>query len=83
MAAVELALSDGVATKTHVLNILHRPIDGKAIDSPAIDTPQALLLRREPKANVGSSRRPARPQHRRPSCVMIPPAAPSSSCFAA
>ena len=52
LAAVELALSDGVATKTHVLNILHRLIDGKAIDSPTIDTPQALLLRREPKANV-------------------------------
>ena len=52
LAAVELALSDGVATKTHVLNILHRLIDGKAIDRPTIDTPQALLLRREPKANV-------------------------------
>ena len=52
LAAVELALSDGVATKTHVLNILHRLIDGKVIDSPTIDTPQALLLRREPKANV-------------------------------
>lgn len=52
LAAVELALSDGVATKTHVLNILHRLIDGRATDSPIIDTPQALLLRREPKANV-------------------------------
>ena len=52
LAAVELALSDGVATKTHVLNILHRLIDGRVTDSPTIDTPQALLLRREPKANV-------------------------------
>ena len=52
LAAVELALSDGVATKTHVLNILHRLIDGKVTHGPAIDTPQALLLRREPKANV-------------------------------
>ena len=52
LTAVELALSDGVATKTHVLNILHRLIDGRATDSPTIDTPQALLLRREPKANV-------------------------------
>lgn len=52
LTAVELALSDGVATKTHVLNILHRLIDGRATDSPIIDTPQALLLRREPKANV-------------------------------
>ena len=52
LTAVELALSDGVATKTHVLNILHRLIDGKVTDGPTIDTPQALLLRREPKANV-------------------------------
>jgi len=28
--AVELALEAGVATKTHVLNVLHRLIDGKA-----------------------------------------------------
>lgn len=53
LAAVELALAEGVATKTHVLNILHRLIDGKATDGPLIDTPQALVLRREPKADVG------------------------------
>ena len=35
-----------------MLNLLHRLIDGKATDSLTIDTPQALLLRREPKANV-------------------------------
>jgi len=52
LTAVELALSEGVATKTHVLNILHRLIDGKATDGPIIDTPQALLLRREPKADI-------------------------------
>jgi hypothetical protein len=50
LAAVELALSDGVATKTHVLNILHRLIDGKSTDGPTISTPQTL--RHEPKANV-------------------------------
>jgi transposase len=53
LTAVELALSEGVATKTHVLNILHRLIDGKATDGPTVDTPQALLLRREPRADVG------------------------------
>ena len=53
LTAVELALAEGVATKTHVLNILHRLIDGKTNDGPLIDTPQALALRREPKANVG------------------------------
>jgi len=52
LAAVELALSEGVATKTHVLNILHRLIDEKETDGPTIDTPQALRLRREPKADV-------------------------------
>ena len=47
------ALSEGIATKTHILNTLHRLIDGKAINGPTVDTPQALLLRREPKADVG------------------------------
>jgi hypothetical protein len=50
--AVELALDAGVATKTHVLNLLHRLIDGKTIDGPDVDTPQALTLLREPKADV-------------------------------
>ena len=52
LAAVEMALAEGVATKTHVLNLLHRLIDGKTIGGPGIDTPQALMLQREPKANV-------------------------------
>lgn len=51
-AAVELALAEGVATKTHVLNILHRLIDGKTMGDPDIATPKALMLRREPKADV-------------------------------
>jgi hypothetical protein len=52
LTAVELALAEGVPTKTHVLNILHRLVDGKVIGEPPLDTPQALTLRREPKANV-------------------------------
>ena len=52
LTAVELALSEGVPTKTHVLNLLHRLIDGKVIGGPTLDTPQALALHREPKANV-------------------------------
>lgn len=52
LAAVEQALAEGVPTKTHVLNILHRMIDGKIIGGPDLDTPQALVLRREPKADV-------------------------------
>lgn len=31
--AVELALDQGVATKTHVLNLLHMLIDGKTTDA--------------------------------------------------
>ena len=52
LIAVELALAEGVPTKTHVLNLLHRLVDGKVIGGPPLDTPQALTLRREPKANV-------------------------------
>ena len=52
LVAVEMALAEGVATKTHVLNLLHRLVDGKTIGGPDIDAPQALTLRREPEANV-------------------------------
>lgn len=52
LCAVELALEDGVPTKTHVLNVLHRLIDGKAPPAPPIDAPQALRLGKEPKADV-------------------------------
>ena len=52
LTAVELALADGVPAKTHVLNLLHRLVDGKDTGVPPLDTPQALNLNREPKANV-------------------------------
>lgn len=52
LVAVEMALAEGVATKTHVLNLLHRLIDGKTTGGPNIDTPETLILRHEPKANV-------------------------------
>lgn len=51
LAAVEAALDAGVATKTHVLNILHRLIDGKSA-APEVIAPQALRLSTEPQANV-------------------------------
>ncbi|MBB4620108.1 IS21 family transposase [Sphingomonas abaci] len=53
LCAVELALEAGVATKTHILNILHRLVDGKTASVMPIDAPQALVLRREPQADVG------------------------------
>jgi transposase len=52
LCAVELALEAGVPTKTHVLNILHRLIDGKVPAPAPIDAPQALRLDREPVADV-------------------------------
>jgi len=52
LSAVELALEAGVATKMHVLNLLHRLIDGKPVVPPTVDAPQALTLTNEPKADV-------------------------------
>ncbi len=37
LVAVEMALAEGVAPKTHVLNLLHRLIDGKTTGGPDID----------------------------------------------
>ncbi len=52
LSAVELALEAGVPTKTHVLNLLHRLIDGKPVVPPSVDAPQALRLTNEPRADV-------------------------------
>jgi transposase len=51
LCAVELALEDGVATKTHILNVLHRLTDGKGTTA-VIDAPQALVLGQEPRADI-------------------------------
>ena len=52
LRAVDMALTAGVPTKMHVLNLLHRLTCGKAPDLPEIDLPKALALVEEPKANV-------------------------------
>ncbi len=52
LCAVDLALDAGVPTKTHILNLLHRLIDGKRADLPEVDPPDALALETSPKANV-------------------------------
>ena len=52
LCAVELALEAGVPTKTHVLNLLHRLLDGTPIDQPDVTPPAALSLSKEPEANV-------------------------------
>jgi Mu transposase, C-terminal domain len=51
LCAVELALEAGLPTKTHILNVLHRLVDGKTT-AAAVNAPQALALSREPQANV-------------------------------
>jgi transposase len=54
LTAVELALEAGVPTQMHVLNVLHRLVDGKpapAAVTPVI-TPAALRLDKEPQADV-------------------------------
>ncbi|BBD98195.1 IS21 family transposase [Sphingobium amiense] len=52
LRAVTMALESGVPTKTHILNLLHRLIDGKPLTTPPITAPQALRLVSEPLANV-------------------------------
>lgn len=52
LAAVEMALETGVPTKTHVLNLLHRLVDGKPVTALALKAPPALVLTTEPLANV-------------------------------
>ena len=52
LCAVEMALSAGVPTKTHILNLLHRLVDGKAPTVPPVDAPLALILSKEPRADV-------------------------------
>ncbi len=52
LVAVELALEDGVPSKTHILNRLHRLIDGKPATPPVVTAPQALALANEPRADV-------------------------------
>jgi len=52
LCAVELAMEAGVPTKTHVLNLLHRLLDGKPTDQPDVNPPAALSLSKEPEANV-------------------------------
>ncbi len=64
LTAVELALEAGVPTKMHVLNVLHRLVDGKTTARPPVQRPQALRLTNEPQANVDALRRAARPERK-------------------
>jgi transposase len=52
LAAVDLALQEGVPSKTHILNRLHRLIDGKPAAPSVVTAPQALALANEPRADV-------------------------------
>ena len=52
LTAVELAFEGGAPSKTHILNLLHRLVDGKPTTTTPVTTPQALALNREPRADV-------------------------------
>jgi len=52
LCAVDMALQAGVPTKTHVLNLLHRLVDGTPTDQPDVTPPSSLVLTKEPEANV-------------------------------
>jgi transposase len=52
VCAVELALNADAPTKTHILNLLHRLIDGKSPITSTVEPPQALTLSQEPRADV-------------------------------
>jgi hypothetical protein len=52
LCAVELALNAGAPTKTHILNLLHRLIDGKSPIASPVEAPQSLTLNQEPRADV-------------------------------
>ena len=52
LCAIELALNAGAPTKTHILNLLHRLIDGKSPMTSIVEAPQALTLSQKPRADV-------------------------------
>lgn len=82
LSAVAMALQAGVPTKVHILNLLHRLVDGKPVPVPVVDAPQAF----EPgQRTEGQCRalRCAGPNSGDPPCVMIPQVPPSSSCSGA
>jgi len=81
LTAVELALEAGAPTKTHILNLLHRLVDGKPVDAPPVNPPNALTLTIEPRLMLSATTRCARLGRR--AMRHNPAAAPSSSCCAA
>jgi DNA replication protein DnaC len=64
LTAVELALEAGAPTKTHILNVLHRLIDGKPIDPPAVKPPHALTLTPNRRPTSNATTRCAKPGRR-------------------
>ena len=83
LCAVELALSDGAPTKTHVLNLLHRLIDGKSTAAEIINAPAGLGLGPGATCRRRTLRCPTRKATGGPPCVMIRPGRRLSSCCAA
>ena len=79
LTAVELALESGVPTKTHILNLLHRLVDGKPTMRPYDKGAPGSDADHRAAGQHRALRRPAQSPGGAP-CVIIPPLAPSSSC---
>src|SRR3546814_18272417 len=75
LTAVAMALDAGVPTKTHILNLLHRLLDGTPTTTPPVTAPPALRLVSEPPAQGerydalrGEARHASLPRHRTHRC---------------
>ena len=68
-----MALSAGVPSKTHILNLLHRLVDRKAPMISPIDAPLALVLAKEPRAmrTLRHAMREARNSHDPASAAIV------------
>ena len=74
----ELALAAGAPTKTHILNVLHRLVDGKPIDPPAVKASGAPVRsppNRKPTLSATTPCAKSEARH-----ASYPPLASSSSC---
>ena len=79
LTAVEMALEAGVPTKTHMLNLLHRLVDGKSLHATDYRRAPGFDAHQRTEGQRRTLRRPAEECGGAP-CVIILPAAPSSSC---
>lgn len=66
LCAAELPLEAAVPTKTHILNLLHRLMDGTHTNLPEVDQVDALALKTDSKTNMGRYDKPKQTVGKRP-----------------